>query len=166
MTEAQKLALAAAAAVLVVAGAGVFMSADNKDFDPTKQTPEDAALLAKAQPLDAGLDVAVASGRVKPSEVFALKQANDSTVFASVSVDATGAEVVTTLPDSPCRARPPGVAVSLCSKVCKVGPHGEKAPAGPCDSGDNVRMLPGDFVDNGGCVPVACTVVFGRERFK
>ncbi len=62
-------------------------------------------------------------------------------------------------PKSPCRARPAGVAVEKCQRVCTMGPLG-KPMQPPCASGDDVVMQAGQWIDNGGCVEAACVQVF------
>ncbi len=62
-------------------------------------------------------------------------------------------------PDLRCMKRPAGVAVEKCSRVCAVDPMGRPQPP-PCNSGDEIVMQPGKWVDNGGCVEVACSAVF------
>lgn len=98
---------------------------------------------------------------------YARDDGTGKTKWVEVTTDAvTGAETEKVLPESPCRCRPKGMALDRCSKVCRPGPHGEPQPKGPCDPGEENRMLPGDFVDNGGCEQCACTVIAGVERRK
>ncbi len=74
-------------------------------------------------------------------------------LVAAVAIGLSGAA------KSPCRARPHGVAIEKCQRVCAMGPSG-KIMEPPCASGDDVVMQKGQWIDNGGCVEVACSVMF------
>ncbi len=139
-----------AAAVVVGAVAALSIGvAFTKDPDPKDVKPI-------ADAVDAGL--------VKEATTFAMQKTDGTTVYASVTKDVQGNDVVTYVDHSPCRRRPKGVPVALCSRVCStVLGVTEKAP---CDPGAENVMQAGQWVDNGGCEEAACVVVLGKERFK
>ncbi len=82
-----------------------------------------------------------------------------SAALVAVAVGAVGVGIAVSghaPPDLTCRARPAGVELSRCSRVCEDIGHG--VPVGPCDPGEDNVMQPGHWVDNGGCVVVPCKV--------
>lgn len=99
---------------------------------------------------------------------YARDDGKGATAWVEVSVDELGGQVEKVVASSPCRRRPAGVPVAKCSRVCvPQNPQGTgQPPAGPCDSGDDVVMQAGQWVDNGGCEQVACAVVLGQEKIK
>ncbi len=112
------------------------------------------AVIAKSDTKTQTLSWALDAGMVTPTSVYA-EGASWKSVLANPD---GGADIVTYLDHSPCRARPKGVAVTLCSRVCLTGkeePHGQPEK-GPCDPGMGNVMSWGQWVDNGGCVEVAC----------
>lgn len=138
-----QLAGAAVLSAILVAGVWSFLDDNSITVDPDSK---DVKALVTAQ----------TDGDVSPYNVYKKDRSDGGLTFVAYKKLADAGEQLVFIDHSPCRKRPLGTPISKCPSVYWDG----GSPKDYSDTG-NV-MQPNIWIDNGGCVEVACVIMSGE----